>query len=82
MGAKVGSLNIKSGTEIRYLRIGFYGEKVELSDKNQQELEKAQWSFMICTSCQLLFGPQLKEGGLDGASGIHDKYTKRFGGKT
>jgi hypothetical protein len=64
------------------LRIGCYGEHVELSDRNQQKLEKAEWSFMICTSGQLLFGLQLKEVGLDGASGIHDKYIQRFGGKT
>jgi hypothetical protein len=64
------------------LRIGYNGEHVELSDRNRHELEKAEWSFMTCTSCQLLFGLQLKEGGLDGASCIHDKYTQRFGGKS
>jgi len=64
------------------LRIGCYGEHVELSDRNQQKSEKAEWSFMICTSCQLLFELQLKEGGMDGASDIHDKYIQRFGGKT
>lgn len=82
MGAKLGSLNIKLGTEWRCLRIWCYGEHVELNDRNQQESEKAEWSFMICTSFQLLFRLQLKEGGLDGASGIHDKYIQRFGGKT
>jgi len=82
MGAKLWSLNIKLGTEWRCLRIGCYWEHVELSDRNQQESEKDEWSFMICTSCQLLFGLQLKEGGLDGASGIHDKYIQRFGRKT
>lgn len=82
MGAKLGSLNIKLGTEWRCLRIGCYGEHVKLNDRNQMESEKAEGSFMICNSCQLLFRLQPNEGGLDGAFGIHNKYIQRFGVKT